>query len=586
MSMRDRSGDAGFADVERVGRRPQRRRFALLLALLCLCAPLGCGVRGVRSNAVTQPSNSEAPVPWLGVTVQAVPDAVVRYYHLGKNGGAVVAAVDPSGPGARARLERGDLLLALDGVEVDGPGYLAAWTGEADAVTLKVLRGGSVGDLRVALKAGMEVAPAPETGAAPPPSSLPEPPKPQARPAEVAPGVVVSKDPAAQAARQTTRGSRGEESATPPVAPAESAAKKEPVASPEQRAFSLYSSGRFNEALDAYRELSEEHPEDAKAHSNVGAVLNQLGRWDEAAVALERAVALDPRFAEAHYNWGLALWNSGHLEAALRKYRAAGEAAPDLLVAHLAEADALLQLERPEEALVANRRALSVHKDSPDGTRQKGEILRALGRPADEEEAYREALRANPADPDLLLKLAISLDRGGRPAEALQTLDQLTESGSAGATVYHNRALVKLRLGDAAGALADAEAALQREPRFSAAKGVRAEALRAMGRTDEATIAWGEVFDEEPSDLKALRELEALALSVAGDPKEVQKIQKWLAAVDADPGPTDGTLGPKTKEALVRFQSREGLRATGMLNGVTLYRLTVRVKRAGSLGSD
>lgn len=564
----------------------------MLGALLIVSACSHLGGQATPPPADDRGGGTLVAVPWLGVTVQDVPPAAARYYRLEKSGGAVVTAVDGDGPGARARMERGDLILALDGEDLQGPIGLAGWSGAADrdAVTLKVLRAGSTGDIRVVVKApppvpsaktsSPEAVETPAGAPANPPAPYPEP----GGTAEVVPEASTGEPPATVPARVSSS-SAGAGTGTP--APVEVAPNAPVPVSNEERALSLYSAGRFAEALEAYLQLAAETPGDAKAQNNVGVVLNLLGRWEEAAAVLKRAVELNPRFAQAHFNRGLAVWNMGRLEEALSEYRSAGDCAPELLVAHLAEADALLQLGRPEEALEANRKVLSLEAGSPEGIRQKGEVLRALGRLAEEEETYRNALLANPKDPDLRLKLAISLDQADEPAQALRVLDELVESGAPNATVYHNRALVRLRLGNAAGALSDAESALKLEPRFPAAQGVRAEALQAMGKLDEATTAWGKALDENPRNLRALKGLEDLVKRIASDSDGIKKIQGWLALIGEDPGLMDGVLGPRTRQALARFQTKQCLRPSGSLNGLTLLRLADRVRRRqDSPGSD
>jgi hypothetical protein len=51
--------------------------------------------------------------------------------------------------------------------------------------------------------------------------------------------------------------------------------------------------------------------------------------------------------------------------------------------------------------------------------------------------------------------------------------------------------------------------------------------------------------------------------------ERIKVIQARLAAVGSDPGPIDGILGPKTREALKQFQETEGLPSTGKVDNHT-----------------
>ena len=52
--------------------------------------------------------------------------------------------------------------------------------------------------------------------------------------------------------------------------------------------------------------------------------------------------------------------------------------------------------------------------------------------------------------------------------------------------------------------------------------------------------------------------------------------QEWLKAAGFNPGPLDGVLGPRTKEALRRYQASRGLPATGELDEATRQALMRR----------
>ena len=70
----------------------------------------------------------------------------------------------------------------------------------------------------------------------------------------------------------------------------------------EQLARSHFSGKRYRQALELYRTLLENHPDEAATHADIGATLYYLDRTDEAIRSLERALALDPSLDSARTN--------------------------------------------------------------------------------------------------------------------------------------------------------------------------------------------------------------------------------------------------------------------------------------------
>ncbi len=56
-------------------------------------------------------------------------------------------------------------------------------------------------------------------------------------------------------------------------------------------------------------------------------------------------------------------------------------------------------------------------------------------------------------------------------------------------------------------------------------------------------------------------------------PEQVRRVQQRLAEADHDPGPVDGIMGRKTREALRAFQQARGLEPTGEPDERTLTEL-------------
>jgi serine protease Do len=83
---------------------------------------------------------------WIGVQIQPVTQDIADSMGLKTTKGALVAEVQPDGPGKAAGIKSGDVILTVNGEEVEGPRELArkiAGLGPNTKVDLKIWRNGS-----------------------------------------------------------------------------------------------------------------------------------------------------------------------------------------------------------------------------------------------------------------------------------------------------------------------------------------------------------------------------------------------------------------------------------------------------------
>ena len=62
---------------------------------------------------------------YLGVTIQPVNPDMAKAFGLSQGGGALIGDVSPGGPAAKAGLQRGDIVMQLNGTPVNGPDDLS-----------------------------------------------------------------------------------------------------------------------------------------------------------------------------------------------------------------------------------------------------------------------------------------------------------------------------------------------------------------------------------------------------------------------------------------------------------------------------
>lgn len=73
-------------------------------------------------------------------------------------------------------------------------------------------------------------------------------------------------------------------------------------------------------ALEHCKKAIRDNPNNAKAHSNLGAVYSRLGLYDEAIEALKLAIRFQPNQADAHFNLAIAYLGIGNKVSAIREY--------------------------------------------------------------------------------------------------------------------------------------------------------------------------------------------------------------------------------------------------------------------------
>jgi Do/DeqQ family serine protease len=92
--------------------------------------------------------------PWIGASGQAVTSDIAKSMGLGHPGGVLLKSVYPGGPVANAGVHTGDVVLSVDGTNVDdmqGLNYRIATHKAGDSVTLRVRSGGQTRDVSVKL---------------------------------------------------------------------------------------------------------------------------------------------------------------------------------------------------------------------------------------------------------------------------------------------------------------------------------------------------------------------------------------------------------------------------------------------------
>jgi len=158
----------------------------------------------------------------------------------------------------------------------------------------------------------------------------------------------------------------------------------------------LAEAGRWEPAIEHYREALRLYPASAKAHYNLANALERQGYLEEAIAHYRQALGIDADNATAHYNLANALRQAGDPEAAIRQYRLAVRNDPGFAMAHCNLGAALLARGRHEEAAVHCREALRLEPGLLGAHHNLGLALAAQGRDAEAADHFRHAAAGGP----------------------------------------------------------------------------------------------------------------------------------------------------------------------------------------------
>ena len=259
-----------------------------------------------------------------------------------------------------------------------------------------------------------------------------------------------------------------------------------------RQAVALHQQGRLEQARELYRQVLALDPRQFDALHLSGVIERQRGNPAQAVDLIRQALTLDPQQARAHCNLGAALQDLGQAEAALRSVETALRLDPRYALAWNNRGNTLRRLGRQQEALDSYERALALQAAYPEAWCHRAIVLNDLGRHGDAAASAEQALAARPGYADALQALGNALQALDRFTQAVDAYDAALRSAAPArqAEIWCARGAALKKSGELSRALDSYEHALRLRPDYAMAEHYRANALRALGRREEAIAAY------------------------------------------------------------------------------------------------
>jgi tetratricopeptide (TPR) repeat protein len=162
--------------------------------------------------------------------------------------------------------------------------------------------------------------------------------------------------------------------------------------------FAYDATGRYQEAIDSYKQAIRIRPDYVEAHNSLGVTYCKLGRWQDAMGDFNEALRIDPNHARSHNNRGGAYVRLGRFTEAIEDFNRAIKIDPDYAEAYNNLGVAYNDQGRWQDAIDAYKQAIRINPDYAEAYYNLGLAYGNLGLGADAIGAYRLAIRLRPDD--------------------------------------------------------------------------------------------------------------------------------------------------------------------------------------------
>jgi tetratricopeptide (TPR) repeat protein len=176
--------------------------------------------------------------------------------------------------------------------------------------------------------------------------------------------------------------------------------------------------------LAGWTKALELDPEDALAHSNLGAVYQAQDELGPAERHYRAALRSEPRLVPARYNLALVLESQGRPEEAESEYRETIRADPEHADARNNLGTLLAMSGRLQEAATQYRAVIRLQPDHARAHNNLGNVLRSLGRIDEAAAEFGAALELDPAYPEAHFNLGLTQGARGLLRESLVSFRQ------------------------------------------------------------------------------------------------------------------------------------------------------------------
>ena len=191
--------------------------------------------------------------------------------------------------------------------------------------------------------------------------------------------------------------------------------------------FALYSSGEFQEAVEAIKSLNSSYPNQPLLFNLIGACYKELGELTGAAKMFEIAISLSSNYAEAHFNLGVIHQDLDQKDMAVKCYKKAIEITPNYPSAHNNLGNIYKDLGELDSSIESLEWAIAYKHDYAEAHNNLGNSLYESGRVEEAIKSFKKALAHNPNYARAMFNLSLALKDIGKKEDYHELIEKTVQ---------------------------------------------------------------------------------------------------------------------------------------------------------------
>jgi tetratricopeptide (TPR) repeat protein len=202
---------------------------------------------------------------------------------------------------------------------------------------------------------------------------------------------------------------------------------------------------RVDEALNAFRKVTELNPTYADGFNNLGVALKDQGKLDEAVEAYNKALSINSFDAELYSNLANALNDQSKLDEALLMIEKSIALDAENELAHNVKGTIFYKQGKLDEGIESYRKVLAINPNSPEAYNNIGVAFQGLGNLEIAFKSFEKALTLKPDFVNALNNIGKACQYLGKSEEAIQYFNEALSLDPDHADAHLNRCFIYLK---------------------------------------------------------------------------------------------------------------------------------------------